>query len=626
MTARISLNLRKTRGHRPRLQQNNMTDSSDKTPRLKGISGPARDTVLRLDRPAVLGRDPGNTVRLDDDTVSRSHTEVYPRHEQVVVRDLGSTNGTFLNGARLMENVERVLAHHDLVKIGNSRFIFLQHEEQVSQASPANRERRTTTIRVGPVEHLVARSDKAVSDAFVAFGNTINRIQDEQKMLARTLEAVFDMIPAGRAAIQLLGGSELYSELTSGSSAGFDINPFIRRQVLDEEIPVQSNDGDSVLCVPIASASSLLGIIYIQHADPAALDGLHLEILSGVAGFLAPALESLLEKEWLKEQARRQAQVQIGGDTMVGESPVMNQVRITIQKVAATDASVLVLGENGTGKELAAAAIHRNSQRRDKPFVVVNCGAIPEELKQSELFGHEKGSFTGATAQRKGKLEIADGGTLFLDEIGELPLNTQVLLLRFLQEREIQRVGSNQIIHSDVRLIAATNRNLEQMVRQGKFREDLYYRLRVVPLRMPALAERRDDIPLLAAYFIRKHAAKMGKPVLGISRDAHPLMMSLPWKGNVRELENAVIGALVFADGDYIRAQDLRRAMEEPLPFERKPDESLDSFLERAERWLIQTTLDEAAGNIAMAARRLNMHQGSLYRRLEKLEIKYDAG
>ena len=573
-----------------------------------------------------LGRVPENTLVLDDDTVSRHHAEVCRSERNVTVRDLGSTNGTFVNGARLPKAGQRDLKHRDVLKIGDSRFVYLDHKELVPRAPRPDlgehHERKTMTVRVGTIEDLVARSDKSVGDALVAFGNDINRIRNSGEMLNRTVEAVFDSIPVERVAIQLLGGSELYRELQSDSREPFMIESDIRRQSLDDGLPVQSNDVDSVLCAPIATETSTLGLIYAQHLDPVVLHGGHLERLCSIAGFVAPALESLLEREWLRNQVRLQEEIEIHQTAMVGDSPAMKQVYLTIQKVAPTEAAVLITGENGTGKELAAAAIHRDSPRADKPFIAVNCGAIPEELKQSELFGHEKGSFTGATAQRKGKLEVANGGTVFLDEVGELPLKVQVILLRFLQQHEIQRVGGNVTIHSNVRVIAATNRNLEEMVRQGTFREDLYDRLRVVPLRLPSLAERPDDIPLLSAHFIKIHAGKMGKSIVGVTRDAHELLMSHEWKGNVRQLEHAIIGGIVFAEGDYIRAQDLRRVLEEPPPIRRLPDDSLDSFLERAERWLIETTRDECSGNMTAAAQRLNVHVGTLYRRLEKLGIR----
>jgi two-component system NtrC family response regulator len=234
------------------------------------------------------------------------------------------------------------------------------------------------------------------------------------------------------------------------------------------------------------------------------------------------------------------------------------QVYELIEKVAPTPSSVLITGESGTGKELVAKAIHMNSPRQDKPFITVNCAALAENLLESELFGHEKGAFTGAVVMRKGRFELADGGTLFLDEIGEIPLALQSKLLRALQEKSFERVGGSKTLSVDVRIISATNKDLREEVDQGRFREDLYYRLNVIHVLLPPLRERMDDIPILVEYFIRTVSERLAKPGLSISPDALRLLVTLPWEGNVRELENTIERAAILCDNNRIEADDVQ--------------------------------------------------------------------
>lgn len=264
------------------------------------------------------------------------------------------------------------------------------------------------------------------------------------------------------------------------------------------------------------------------------------------------------------EREYRQLQQWLQGDTfeaMLGTSPPMQQVFNSIRKVATTDAPVLVLGESGTGKEMAALAIHRRSARRVGPFVPINCSAIPESLLESELFGHEKGSFTGAHVQRNGRIEGANGGTLFLDEIGEIPLPLQVKLLRFLQEQRIQRVGGRQEIHVDTRVIAATNSDLKKAMTEDKFREDLFYRLAVVVISLPPLRDRENDVALLAQHFLRRFASETGKKALVFDQDATKALARHSWPGNVRELENRVKRAVIMAEGKRLTPKDLELAV-----------------------------------------------------------------
>ncbi len=306
---------------------------------------------------------------------------------------------------------------------------------------------------------------------------------------------------------------------------------------------------------------------------------------------------------------------------MVGRSDRMQQVYRLIEKVAPYPSPVLVLGETGTGKELVAREIHRLSAHKAGPFIAVNCGAIPENLLESELFGYEKGAFTGATAQKKGWLEMAEGGTLFLDEIGELPLSLQVKLLRFLQEREIQRVGGTKTIRVDVRLIAATNRDLKEEIQEHRFREDLYYRIRVIEIHLPPLKERHGDIPELTAYFLQKFSRELHKK-LEMSPEALDLLTLYAWPGNVRELENVIERAAVLVEGELIKAGDLPPELQlvsaPPGTNGETSELGLTERLEMLERDIIKKTLDDTAGNQTQAARILRLHRSSLQYKMRK--------
>ena len=308
-----------------------------------------------------------------------------------------------------------------------------------------------------------------------------------------------------------------------------------------------------------------------------------------------------------------------GFEDMLGTSPAMESVFVAVRKVAVTDAPVLVIGESGTGKELVARAVHRLGARHKGPFVAINCGAIPENLLESELFGHEKGAFTGAHVQRKGRIETAHGGTLFLDEIGDLPLPLQVKLLRFLQERRIERVGGRQEIPVDVRVVAATNADLRQGMRDGRFREDLYYRIGVVVIAVPPLRDRGDDVLLLAASFLQQYAAESRKRSNGFSREALEALVAHGWPGNVRELENRVKRAVVMAESPRIQPADLEL---DGIP--RPEGRALREVRADLERETIQRALAKHKGNVTRTAAELGVSRPTLYGLIEKLGIPRD--
>lgn len=303
---------------------------------------------------------------------------------------------------------------------------------------------------------------------------------------------------------------------------------------------------------------------------------------------------------------------------MLGTSPQMQTVFSSIQKVATTEAPVLITGESGTGKELVARAIHRLSQREKGPFIVINCGAIPETLLESELFGHEKGAFTGAHIQRKGRFEKASGGTLFLDEIGDLPLPLQVKLLRFLQEQKIERVGGREEISIDARVLTATNKDLKQELKTGKFREDLYYRIGIITISLPPLREREGDILLLASAFLQKYSFENRKKIAGFTPHAIRAIETYGWPGNIRELENRIKRAVIMAENSKITPQDL----ELDSIYTKYQGKGLKEAREELEKEFIQKALAENKGNITQAAGELGISRPTLYELMEKLGIE----
>jgi two-component system NtrC family response regulator/two-component system response regulator HydG len=321
------------------------------------------------------------------------------------------------------------------------------------------------------------------------------------------------------------------------------------------------------------------------------------------------------ETQGLRERVREKFRLK----SMVGESAELQAVLDVVRQAAPTKATVLVLGESGTGKELIAQALHEESTRKDKPFVKVSCAALSETLLESELFGHERGAFTGAVGRKEGRFELADGGTLFLDEIGEITPSTQVKLLRALQTREFERVGGTQTVKVDVRLVAATNRDLAAEVKAGKFREDLYYRLNVVAVTLPPLRRRKSDVPLLVAHFVDKYASSYGKDVKGLAPGTLDALLSYDWPGNVRELENAMERAVVLAKGTQLTADDLPPTMRGPRPDRRDPGALIPgATLAEIEREAILRTLEMVAGSTSRAAEVLGISVRKIQYRLKE--------
>lgn len=619
-------------------------------PRLAAITGKLKDTVIAMSEgPVLIGRQTGANLRIRNAAVSRRHAVIEKDGDKYIIADLDSRNGTFVNDLP----VKRCELHHgDRVQIGESQFFFLIDDtEDPTQTSEI---RFDEAPLLGSPAVRMTYSDAVFVmardlSALLKISTTINAIRDLDKLEKALLDLLFEVVPARRGAILLTSnhadtGDEFSSVITldrvEGVGQTVNVSRTIVRRVLNDGAAILINEADnnadlktesliaarsrSVLCVPLIMHDRKLGVVYLDSDEPQArFDENHLQMATAVAAIAAVAIHNARNFEDLEnENARLMVDAGIEHN-MVGESPLLQRVYQLISKVAPTDSTVLIFGESGTGKELAARAIHRNSKRGDKAFIAANCAAFAETLLESELFGHEKGAFTGALLQKKGRLELADGGTIFLDEIGDLSPSLQTKLLRVLQEREFERVGGSRTIKVDIRLLAATNRDLEDLIKTGGFRQDLYFRLNVVKLTMPPLRERRDDIPLLANYFARKYAEKCNRRVMGISSEARNRLMTYDWPGNVRELENAIERAVVLGTTEQILADDLPEAVvEADATVSSEGASSYHEQVVQTKKRMITDAMKQANGNYTAAAKLLNLHPNYLHRLIRNLNMK----
>ena len=619
-------------------------------PRLTAISGRLKGSVFAIDDlPVVIGRETTATLCIADASVSRRHSQIEKEDAHFVIADLESLNGTFVNDVPVKR---RKLQHGDRVRIGDSQFIFLMHDADMNSSSEVRFDHgevisgSTLQFRFNDALYVMARD----LSALMKISTTINAIRGVEKLQKTLLDLLFEVVPAQRGVV-LLTDSGIGSDDAAfvsvfgldrdeGQDVSIKVSSKITSWVLKhgESILItnQAEAGKfqsaesmgpgqpaSVMCVPLTMLDRTLGVIYLDTTEPTTVfDQDHLHLVSAISAITAVAIENARHFEWLvSENQRLIADFNIEHN-LVGESAPIREVLQFISKVAPTDSTVLLSGESGTGKELAARAIHLNSKRADKAFMAVNCAALAESLLESELFGHEKGSFTGALMQKKGRLEIADGGTVFLDEIGELSPPLQVKLLRVLQEREFERVGGTRAIKVDIRLITATNRNLEESISQGTFRQDLYYRLNVVSLEMPPLRERHEDIPLLANYFAAKYAEKCNRKISGISAEAQARLVGYDWPGNVRELENAIERAVVLGATDRILLEDLPESVLESEPAATAPGTKYHEAVAETKKQIILSAMQQAKGNYTEAAKLLGVHPNYLHRLIRNLNLK----
>jgi Nif-specific regulatory protein len=579
-------------------------------PRLVAIAGKVQGTILPItDSPAIIGREGAATLCLPDPSVSRRHSQVGRDGEDFVVADLDSRNGTFVNDVPVKR---RSLQHGDRVRIGDSLFLFLLYESDVPPESSEVQfnDRGLTsdsTVQFGfnDAVYVMAR-DLAT---LMKVSTTINAIRGLVELQKTLLELMFEVVPANRAAILLAESSEKQEEeefssvfaldRIKGPDTTIEVSRTVARQVLRDGTALLISDRynkatpeqqvmldsptSSLLCVPLTITGRSSGVLYLDTNEPDVhFDSDHLQLVSAVAAIAAVAIENARHIEWLESENTRLIADAGIEHSMIGESVRMRQVYQFVAKVAPRDSTVLISGESGTGKELVARAIHQNSKRSKKPFVAVNCAALTATLLETELFGHEKGAFTGAVAQRKGRLEVADGGTLFLDEIGELPLPLS----------------------------------------RGLFRQDLFYRLNVLQLQMPPLRERQEDILLLAKYFVIKYGEKCNRQISRISLQAQKRLLSYDWPGNVRELQNAIERAVVLCTTDSILLEDLPEAILETETRSMGAPTKYHEAVAETKKQVILQAMQQSNGNFTEAARLLEVHPNYLHRLIRNLNLR----
>jgi len=630
-------------------------------PKLVGVSGPLKDRTLSVSSAeSSIGREPTNDLWTTDPALSRQHCLIRSADGRFTIRDLGSRNGTLVNGGRIDE---RELCHRDQVAVGDSVLVFLLEGEVVHPEASAVELTETAELEIAPMllrqeDALYLQPDRILSalpetdrlardlNTLLRIANGIGSIRDRETLEWQLLGMVFDVVPADRGAIlHFSDGIESLDSSVAWDRVHGPGNPVrvsrnVVERVLREQAGLLVRDVEmdksfsvvqtlthlhirSLLCVPLIRLGKPMGVIYLDSQHPGQLfDEDHLQVMTGVANLASLALENVRHWEGLQEEnrcLRSEIELEHG---MVGSSPRIREILEIIQRVAPTTSTVLIQGESGTGKELVARAIHCNSPRAERPFVAINCAALTESLLESELFGHERGAFTGAFAQKKGKIEVAEGGTLFLDEISELAVGLQAKLLRVLQEREFERVGGTRPIKVDVRVVAATNKSLPETVQAGNFRGDLFYRLNVVTITTPPLRERREDIPALAESFIGKASKKCNVRKKRLSQEAQSLLTQYDWPGNVRELENAIERAVVLGAAEEILPEDLPDALLETA----SPASSLEAkylgAVKENKKQLVLQALEQANGYYIDAAKILGLHPNSLLRLVRNLGLK----
>ena len=585
------------------------------------VTDPVRKTsrnVVLKKRLLGIGRKAGNDLVLEDPTVSANHATLVQTAGGYSLGITDRSNEVYVNGRRVRK---ADISTGDRLLIG--RF-----ELELCEGEPAAAP--TTSGGGAPVDAM---------ERLVAFSATLMREEKPETLFKKLLEAVVDLTKAEKGFVIVFRDGD--RTLAAGHNVGDDssdlsrVSDTIIDQVVRDRRAIIVSDAmadrtfgrarsvvdlklSSVMCVPLLYRNDLLGVLYLGND---AVTGLFterdLELLQVWASQASLAVHAALLLNELKSSNRnlREQLRSRGQGGIVGSGAVMKQVHRMLRKVAPTDLTVLVLGETGTGKELVAREVHRLSDRNGKPFISINCGAIPENLLESELFGHKKGSFTGAVTDKVGKFEAANGGTLFLDEIGEMPMSLQVKLLRVLQERVIERVGDLSPRRVDIRVVSATNKDLEEEIREGRFREDLYYRLNEISVNLPALRERGDDIQELARFFMAKYADQYGTKVRGFTNEAVRAMANYFWPGNVRQLENRVKKAVIMSDRALLNADDIGI-----VAGTKRDIRPLDEAAEDFKRTYIREALELNNWNKAQTARDLGVDPRTIFRYIEKME------
>ncbi len=620
----------------------------------------------------TLGRATTNRVVLRDDLCSREHAEVYFADKSWHVRDLKSLNGTRVNNVTL--STEWELTPKDEIQVGRTRFLFVDNDTDLPTTPRKDDDSSNLSIkkRLGQTRYLnpvMAPETRTPGTAMTPVapltpvGHNISRelsqlyrmaldmgsASDYAQVVSIVLDGLLDAIPADVGAILAVTEAKQVELLSyrgrDPKNATYNrVSEYLTNEIIrtGEAILAEDVAGDrhlrnrdsltdigatSVICAPVKSRNQVLGLIHLYSTRiEGVLDADHLEFTMAVAehfGAITRQLdrqESLTaENQVLRDQLRVESE-------LVGSSPAIRSIESQIGRVASTNATVLIRGESGSGKELVARAIHYSSPRKEGPFICLNCAALTETLLESELFGHEKGAFTGATDKKIGKFESANKGTIFLDEIGEMNIGTQAKLLRVLEGHPFERVGGGTPIRVDVRVVSATNQPLEQAMQAGQFRRDLFYRLQVVEIRVPSLRERRTDIVTLANHFLTRFVRETGRKIRGFTPAALKKMEQYEWPGNVRELRNVVERAVALGTGPTLDSPDIwLSSLEVTAPPPMPPTNGEDYqplALDEIEKSHILRTLDYTEWNKSQAAGILNIERSTLDRKIKAYSLK----
>jgi len=594
-------------------------------------SGSERNQPL-TEAEILIGRSRQNHIKLATEQASRQHCRLLRTERTYRLIDGGSSNGTYVNGQRVGE---KDLAEGDAISVGNAVVVF--HEGEPSR--PAFKLPDPANFQL-PIDD---RNVKILLRTIISAASSENL----DGFLHAAMDNVIEIAQAERGILFTRAGDGALTAMVARDSAKKElpeligISRTIPKQVYDTKKPIFLLDTESekdsvqsasvslyhlrtIMCAPLRVGEKMLGVLYVDnHAKVREYSQTDLAIFEAVTNYLSLTMENLRSAQEAKarEEARRKALEHENAVMrtalearrhLIGECAAMKSVYENLRKVSPTDATVLVLGESGTGKEAIAHVLHDLSPRSEKPFVVIDCAAIPETLLESELFGYEKGAFTGANAQKQGKFEMAQGGTLFLDEMGELSLNLQVKLLRALEQRSVSRVGGTEPIPIDIRLVAATNRNLEEMVKLNKFRQDLYFRLKVVTVTMPPLRERGEDILLLADFFLAEANTTNVRTVKGYSEEARNAMRAHRWEGNIRELKHRVEQAVILSNNQFLSTEDLNLVAAE------KSFQSLEHARDHFEKVYVVQALARNGFNVTRTAREIDLSRQHLQNLIKK--------
>jgi Nif-specific regulatory protein len=610
------------------------------------LNGPTPGAAVPLDPaggPVTIGRDNARELPIDDHLCSRLHARVRCEGQQWLIEDCGSRNGTMLNGQPIQSNL---LEPGDVIRVGDRLIVFVDETDLPASAGlrPSKLAASTFVVRVGEpdrrdaiVERLREESDSRPARdvaSLCRLATQLHEVPTVAALMRLMIDALTEATGAERVAAYLLGSDARLrcAGRAGGESSSRDDPHVLASLALTNNEAILLNEGDfkpdaserqntsasgssgTSMGVPIPCRSARRGAVEC-HRDGSrgSFSRSDFDMAIAIVYQVGLALENLEHREQLELANEQLRQTIVGQRQIVGQGPAMQGLLEQVARAAPTAATVLVVGDSGTGKELVAQSIHDLSPRRAGPCVAVNCAAFNESLLESELFGHERGAFTGADRRRIGQFERAHRGTLFLDEVGEMSLACQAKLLRVLEGHPFERLGGTEPIRVDVRIVAATHRDLAELVKESRFREDLFYRLRVIELRVPPLRERGDDRLALAAFFLDHFRRQVGHGPARLSAAAASAITSYAWPGNVRELKNAIERAVVLGRGDEVEPADLGLPV---VPTQNASGPSLIS-LEEAERRHIRFVLDQVGGNKTRACEILGIGRGTRYTKLE---------